>query len=219
LAASIRKAGEILSGVDQKVRLLVISDGKETCGGNPAYEAEKLMTKYNIEPIIYVVGYNVDRNTKLQLEEIAAIGKGSYFDVKDSATLNKTINSIISKEKIKNPNFSSDGKIYKFNVNFKTDSDVVESQYVDDIQGLAAYLKANNYSAEIQGHTDSVGLQEYNRKLSAYRAKSVLEKLVDMGVDRNKLTSAGYGDSKPLVSNSTEEGKFKNRRVEAHIVK
>jgi outer membrane protein OmpA-like peptidoglycan-associated protein len=219
LAASLKKAGEILNHADKKVRLLVISDGGETCGGNPVEEAKKLMVSYNIEPTIYVVGYNVDSNTKIQLESVAKVGKGTYSDVKDSVSLSQTINNIIAKENIKKDNFSKDGSVYKVKINFKNDLDVVNTQYFEDLKQLAIYLINNKYKAEIQGHTDSVGSKDYNEKLSLQRAKAVLEVLVGMGVDRNKLSVKGFGGSIPIASNKTEEGRFQNRRVEAHIDK
>ncbi len=219
LATSIRKAGEILSQSNQKVRLLIVSDGEESCGGNPVYEAQRLMQAYNIEPTIYVVGYNVDKRSRSQLEEIANIGKGEYFDVQDSVTLGKMLNNIVFSSNIKKQNFSSDGNIYKFNINFDTGSDIIKAEYYDDINTLTKYLVMNNFNAQIQGHTDNVGNKSYNKNLSQRRAKAVANKLLENGVDPSRLSFAGYGDEFPLQSNATSEGRYVNRRVEAHIIK
>lgn len=70
----------------------------------------------------------------------------------------------------------------------------------------------------IEGHTDSVGDAEKNRKLSQARAKSVLEYLVKKGVARERLEAQGYGPDKPIADNNTDEGKTKNRRVEFTIL-
>lgn len=219
LAASIKKAGEILSHTKQKVRLLIISDGVETCYGDPVYEAQMLMKLYDIEPTIYVVGYNVDSNAKQQLKSIAHVGKGGYFDVQDSATLGKMINEIVFSAKIKDSSFSKDGKIYKLSVNFSTGSDIIASQYNSDIESLAKYLVYNDFGAQIQGHTDDVGGNAYNINLSERRAKAVHERLITHGVKKAKLTYQGYGSSVPIATNSNESGRFLNRRTEAHIVK
>ncbi len=66
----------------------------------------------------------------------------------------------------------------------------------------------------IEGHTDNVGAAERNLALSAGRAKAVLDYLVQYGLDRGTLTSAGYGSSQPLESNATPDGRERNRRVE-----
>ncbi len=66
----------------------------------------------------------------------------------------------------------------------------------------------------IEGHTDSDGSDQYNLKLSEGRAQAVMKYLVDHGVDAARLTARGFGESKPIASNDTPEGKEKNRRVE-----
>jgi OOP family OmpA-OmpF porin len=82
-------------------------------------------------------------------------------------------------------------------------------------------LMEQNPSMEIAlgGHTDNVGSEESNLKLSADRAKSVLEYLVSKGIAANRISSAGFGKSKPVSENDTEEGRAVNRRVEFTVVK
>jgi len=76
-------------------------------------------------------------------------------------------------------------------------------------------LQANpRLSVEVQGHTDNVGGDDYNAKLSEARARSVMQWLVKNGVPAARLTSKGYGKSKPVADNDTPEGRAKNRRVE-----
>ena len=71
---------------------------------------------------------------------------------------------------------------------------------------------------ELAGHTDSVGSEAYNQQLSQRRAESVRNYLLDLGVDPDQLTAVGYGESKPIRSNDTEEGRERNRRVEFNVV-
>jgi len=68
------------------------------------------------------------------------------------------------------------------------------------------------------GHTDSVGPDAYNQKLSERRAASVKSYLVSKGVDANRIYTEGKGESQPVASNATREGRAKNRRVEIEIV-
>ncbi len=67
---------------------------------------------------------------------------------------------------------------------------------------------------EVQGHTDNVGSQRSNQKLSENRAEAVMEHFVAKGIQPERLSSAGYGFSKPIASNDTPEGRAKNRRVQ-----
>ena len=71
---------------------------------------------------------------------------------------------------------------------------------------------------EISGHTDNIGTIEHNKQLSGQRAKAVVEYLVKNGTVASRLTFKGYGSSKPIADNQTEEGKEKNRRVEIMVV-
>ena len=72
---------------------------------------------------------------------------------------------------------------------------------------------------EIGGHTDNTGDAAANLKLSEDRANAVRTKLVDLGVPADLLTSKGYGDTKPVADNSTDDGRAKNRRMEFTVVR
>ena len=71
---------------------------------------------------------------------------------------------------------------------------------------------------EVQGHTDSDGSATYNLQLSDSRAQSVMQYLVEAGVDAERLQAKGYGEVVPIADNETDEGKEKNRRVEFKII-
>jgi len=71
---------------------------------------------------------------------------------------------------------------------------------------------------EIGGHTDNVGSQDYNKKLSEERAKSVVDYLIEEDVNEVRLSYSGYGSGRPITTNATEEGRALNRRVEFLII-
>ena len=80
---------------------------------------------------------------------------------------------------------------------------------------LKAYPKTD---AELEGHTDSIGTDEYNMALSRRRAESVKKYLVEkFSIDETRISTLGYGESKPAASNETDEGRQNNRRVVANI--
>ncbi|MBV4358676.1 OmpA family protein, partial [Pinibacter aurantiacus] len=84
---------------------------------------------------------------------------------------------------------------------------------------LAQMLVDNpGMTIEIDGHTDNVGTKAYNQKLSTARAKNVVDYLVSKGIDAKRLKYKGYGDTKPLDTNDTEEGRAKNRRTEFKVL-
>jgi OOP family OmpA-OmpF porin len=70
--------------------------------------------------------------------------------------------------------------------------------------------------ATITGHTDSVGSDSYNLKLSERRANAARDYLVSQGIDASRITTQGLGESKPIASNDTAEGRAENRRVEVN---
>jgi outer membrane protein OmpA-like peptidoglycan-associated protein len=74
-----------------------------------------------------------------------------------------------------------------------------------------------NRSLVIQGHTDSVGSEEYNMQLSEQRAKKVYDYMMEQGLNIKSVSYKGYGETKPIADNSTKEGRKANRRVEFRI--
>jgi OmpA-OmpF porin, OOP family len=102
------------------------------------------------------------------------------------------------------------------NIYFDTNKSSIKPQSEPILEELAAFLKANpNMRMEVQGHCDSRGTAQYNMKLSQARASSVKNYLVKKeGIDESRLTTRGYGLTKPAAPNGTIEGWAKNRRVE-----
>lgn len=84
---------------------------------------------------------------------------------------------------------------------------------------LAKILKQTGLKVEIKGHTDNVGSALSNMQLSQNRAIAVRDYLIARGVERTNLTCSYYGMSRPIADNSTEEGRFMNRRVEFELLK
>lgn len=88
-----------------------------------------------------------------------------------------------------------------------------------NVEKLSEFLKGHpNRNVLVEGHTDNVGGDEYNRELSENRAASVKEKLVADGVGPERITTVGYGKKYPIETNDTAEGRAQNRRVEVVIL-
>jgi len=83
---------------------------------------------------------------------------------------------------------------------------------------LVAFMNENkNQKAALSGHTDSIGTDAYNQKLSERRTNSVRDYVVKKGVESGRISSQGFGESKPIADNKTKEGRAKNRRVEIKV--
>lgn len=97
---------------------------------------------------------------------------------------------------------------------FESNSDRLDDHSEMLIAEFAEFLAKNRMlSVQIQGHTDNVGDAGANLDLSTRRAKRVIETLYGMGIEASRLSSKGYGESKPVATNDTEEGRAKNRRT------
>lgn len=105
------------------------------------------------------------------------------------------------------------------NVLFATNSSELLPASFHEIDLLIARMKVHKtMTMEIRGHTDNLGDEKKNRNLSEARAKAVVDYMILKGIDKKRLFYRGFGSSKPIASNDTEEGRGKNRRVEFAIV-
>ena len=104
-------------------------------------------------------------------------------------------------------------------VQFQTDSTVllpISRPLLDTIAQAIIATPGSHW--EVQGHTDNVGTEAANRILAQGRAQTVVDYLVSKGVDRNTLTAKGFGEDRPVFSNSTLYGRAQNRRVQLRRV-
>lgn len=105
------------------------------------------------------------------------------------------------------------------NIFFDLNESKLKKESYSEINRLAALLKEYpELKIEISGHTDNSGSPEFNLFLSEKRAAAVKDYLIYMGIDSDRVITKGYGDSKPLVSNKSERGRYLNRRVEFRFV-
>lgn len=100
-------------------------------------------------------------------------------------------------------------------INFETGKSDIKPESLPIIEQIVEMLKQNpNLKVSVEGHTDNIGSEKSNQTLSENRAKSVMDALMAKGIDKSRLSYKGWGATKPIADNSTEEGRAKNRRVE-----
>ena len=107
----------------------------------------------------------------------------------------------------------------ELDVKFDFDKSKVKPQYYPDIRNVADFMQQYPQTTTVvEGHTDSIGTDAYNQKLSERRANAVRDVLVNQyGISVDRVSAVGYGESRPVADNSTAEGRAINRRVEAAV--
>jgi OOP family OmpA-OmpF porin len=160
----------------------------------------------------------------VEKNRVIAHGYGENYpiasnDTKEGRAKNRRVEAEFYEDK-----FYKDGgcklKDMILEVNFDRNSTYLKPKYDEEILKIAKVLKIrDDLKIKIEGHTDSKNSESYNQKLSHKRAQSVAQKLKDFGIDLKRVRTFGYGESKPIASNDTKDGREKNRRVEVKFIK
>lgn len=145
---------------------------------------------------------------------LAGGGIGQYMDRQENAMRQELAGSGVDVRR--------DGNDILLNmpnsITFGFDSSNVRPEFNGTLSDVAHIL--NQYpetNVEVLGHTDNVGDDSYNKTLSEKRAKAVTTRLINNGVDANRLYVNGRGENEPIANNNTESGRAQNRRVEVKI--
>ena len=109
---------------------------------------------------------------------------------------------------------------YAKTILFDTGKTTIRFESAEILSNIAGILKEySNSKFNIDGHTDSVGSESSNQTLSEGRAQAVVDWLVENGIDSSRLSARGFGESQPIMSNKTRDGRARNRRVEINLIK
>jgi outer membrane protein OmpA-like peptidoglycan-associated protein len=146
---------------------------------------------------------------------IAGGGVGYYMDVQEAKLRQKLEGTGVSVTRI-GDNITLN---MPSSITFASNSSDLNAQFYNALDGVSMVLKEYEKTViEVAGHTDSSGSDQYNQSLSQRRAQSVASYLSSHGVQGTRLMTVGAGESHPVASNDTEQGKAANRRVEMTIV-
>jgi len=106
-------------------------------------------------------------------------------------------------------------KLIRLNVKFDFDKSNIKEEYKEEIQEAFEFLmKHKSLTTTVEGHTDSTGAFDYNQKLSVRRASSVSQALIEEGISKELIEVKGFGETIPVASNNTKDGRAQNRRVD-----
>jgi outer membrane protein OmpA-like peptidoglycan-associated protein len=172
--------------------------------------------------------YKVSWNNNMTGPELRNLPAGVYTYVasdanncKSSGTVTFVEPKIVMDEFVEGlKNIEEGSAIVLENIFFEFDkTELLPESYIE-LNKIADFMIENNINRiEISGHTDSEGSDTYNQKLSEGRAQAVVDYLISRGVHPVSMEAVGYGKSRPIDTNLTEEGRAKNRRVEFMLVK
>lgn len=157
----------------------------------------------------------VGDNYGVHIHKKGYIFQSKNYNLQDKSIANKKYPEEIHLEKIK-----TGASAILENIYFEFDKADLTENSKTELQLLVEFLKSNpKIVIEIQGHTDNKGNAEYNRILSENRALSVEAYLIEQGIPDHQVHTVGYGDTQPIASNDTEDGRQKNRRTSFLILK
>ena len=109
----------------------------------------------------------------------------------------------------------SDGKFITYGITFDVGKATIKPESMGEINRIVQLMNENpTLKFSVEGHTDSTGNAASNQTLSEQRAQAIVDKLVELGIAKDRLTAVGKGQNNPIADNSTDEGRAKNRRVE-----
>ncbi len=109
----------------------------------------------------------------------------------------------------------SEGKFITYGITFDVGKSTIKPESMGEINRIVQLMNENpDLKFSVEGHTDNTGKAASNQTLSEARSKAIVDKLVEMGVSKDRLTAVGKGQNSPIADNGTDEGRAKNRRVE-----
>ncbi len=172
--------------------------------------------------------YKVDWNNNMAGAELKNLPGGTYTYIASDINNCKATGTIIFTQpeiivdKFEDglKNIEEGSSIVLENIFFEFNkTDLLPVSYAE-LDKVASFMLENNIrKIEISGHTDSEGSEAYNQRLSEGRARAVVQYLISKGIDPMRMDAVGYGESRPIDTNFTEEGRAQNRRVEFTLIK
>jgi flagellar motor protein MotB len=161
----------------------------------------------------YLVSLPSGKNYGISVNGKGYLFHSENFNVLDTASYIE-INKDIQLKKLEVGN-----KIVLNNIFYDFDKATLRPESIHELERLLALMKDNpTLKIELASHTDSKGTDEYNLKLSQARAQSVVDYLISKNISKDRLVAKGYGESVPIATNDTDEGRQLNRRTDFKIL-
>jgi outer membrane protein OmpA-like peptidoglycan-associated protein len=175
----------------------------------------------NFQTAIKSAGFTIDFESSPE-QIVAHKGKtwifidnrGTYY-YQTIVTEKEMVQEVTADASSLNDEINKSGHVAVYGIHFDTGKSAILPESEDALKQVLALLNQNpDLKLRVEGHTDNQGVSAANQALSEKRAQAVVGWLVANGVDAARLTAKGFGQTKPVEDNSTDEGRAKNRRVE-----
>lgn len=158
-----------------------------------------------------------NHSSVIDIQNIGALLQGAYYYIDDVSVVCLDTDWVEPPQPV--DTLQVGDVVQMWEVFFDIDSYELLQQSYKELTNLLEKLQANPaMKVELRGHTDNTGTKEGNRRLSENRARAVMEYLVERGINAKRLTANGYGESMPIDSNETPDGRSRNRRVEYKVL-
>ncbi len=194
---------------DTKTKLGLPSMATLTCIGNANFSTQIQTDEDGNFLITLPIGYEYSLN----------INRKGYLFYSDHFSLLENTADSFFKLNVPLQPIEAGASVVLKNIFFGNNETKLQPESEAELNKIIGLLNENpNMKVQISGHTDNVGKKEANQLLSLNRAKSVVNYLIGKGININRLLPKGFGDTKPVASNDTDEGKSLNRRTEINVV-
>jgi OOP family OmpA-OmpF porin len=231
LAKPLLKSIDDLKNSKGQIAVIIVSDGMDTYNQSPVEAATALKNAFGDRICIYTILIGNSPVGKKTLEDVAAAGKCGFATTQSAVATSQGMADFVEQvflekevakpvaQKVAPAPVQEKTITMNLKVLFDFDKDNVLPREQDELDEFADFMKAHpQTTAVLEGHTDNYGSEAYNNALSLRRAESVRKYMVQkFSIEPSRLTTKGYGFSRPIATNKTDEGRQENRRVVAVI--
>ncbi len=215
MGGGIESLEDVVSPIQGKTAIIVLSDGGQNTGADPV-EATTELVRAHPNAQVHVISLADSPEGQDVNREVSKAGRGIYADgvelLHDASKMERFVRDVFCGEKPAR-------RIVLRGVNFDFDKATIrpDGKPVLD-EAVRTLQEESDVRVSVEGHTDSVGSDAYNMRLSKERAEAVADYLTAGGIAHGRISTIGFGESKPVASNETEDGRAQNRRVEFRVI-
>ncbi|MFZ5797600.1 MAG: OmpA family protein [Desulfobulbaceae bacterium] len=224
ISIPLAKSVDTLKNSSGKTAVIVVSDGVQVSSdkATPAEAAAQLKAAYGDRVCIYTILVGDDPVGQSTLQAVADAGGCGFATTEGAVASTEGMNDFVQKVFFEKKAVVQEKPVsFNLYVKFDFDKDTIRPEEKDNIDEVGSFLAMHpEITLTLEGHTCNMGPEKYNLGLSMRRAESVKRYMVDkFNIDPARLSTVGYGYSRPLESNATKAGREANRRVMATITR
>ena len=200
-----------VSTLSGKTGVFIFSDGDSNCGVDPVAVAQSLKAKYGDKLCFYIVDLSDSKHGQQVLKAIAALGKCNCIELGEELLRNEAARERFLECALYE--WIEDEIVVFRSIYFDFDKYNIKPEFVPVLEEGTAIIKSKTgMKVILEGHTDSIGTEQYNMKLGQRRADSVKAFFVKKGIDASRIETISFGESDPVATNKTAQGRALNRR-------